>query len=158
MSKKLLIQVLIFILLLSFYTLERPNLFSNNIIYAQDQNKKDKDKNKDEEVDYTKYCWNLTSLYRSDDSWRRELRKFNKEMNELDNYIGKVTKSKTHLSSALKIKEKLDRKLNSLSAYAKLKKDLNKNSYIYLNMNDEIKKTYSRYMKIISQLDRKSVV
>ena len=153
MSKKLLIQVLIFILLLSFYTLERPYLFSNNIIYAQDQNKKDNDKNKDEEVDYTKYCWNLTSLYRSDENWQRELRKFNKEMNELDNYIGKVTKSKTHLLSALKIKEKLDRRLNSLSAYAKLKKDLNKNSYIYLNMNDEIKKTYSRYMKIISQLE-----
>ena len=39
---------------------------------------------------------------------KRELRKFNEDMNELENYIGKVTKSKTHLSFALTNKEKLD--------------------------------------------------
>ena len=53
----------------------------------------------------------------------------------------------------LGIKEKLDIKLNALSAYAKLKKDLNKNSYEYLSINEEIKKTYSRYNNITSQLE-----
>ena len=47
----------------------------------------------------------------------------------MENYVGKVTKSKTHFVSALKIKEKLDIRLEKLYAYAKLSKDINKNSY-----------------------------
>ncbi len=38
-----------------------------------------------------------------------------------------MTKSKTHFVSALKIKEKLDIRLEKLYAYAKLSKDINKN-------------------------------
>ena len=157
MRKKLLKLTLVFIFLFSFYTQEINCLFSNNnIVFSQDQNEnknKNKQSKKEDEVDYTKYCWNLESLYRSDKDWEKELKKFNEDMNELENYTGKVTKSKTHLSFALKIKEKLDIRLNSLAAYAKLKKDLNKASYTYLNMNEEIKKTYSRYMKITSKLE-----
>lgn len=149
MGRKLL-KLLIVLLLFGIYT-ERQDIYNGCVtVFAQDE--KDEEKPK-KEIDYNKYCWNLYTLYKNDDAWSRDLKKFNQEMNELENYIGKLTKSKTHLSLGMGIKEKLDIKLNSLSAYAKLKKDLNKNSYEYLNMTEEIKKSYSRYMKITSQLE-----
>ena len=70
MRKKLLKLTLVFIFLFSFYTQEINCLFSNNnIVFSQDQNEnknKNKQSKKEDEVDYTKYCWNLESLYRSD--------------------------------------------------------------------------------------------
>ena len=52
--------------------------------------------------------------------------------------MGKVTKSKTHLSFALDIKEKLDIRLNKLYGYVKLNQDTNKNSYKYIDMKENI--------------------
>lgn len=150
MGRKLLKLLIVLLLLFGIYT-ERQDIYNGCVtVFAQDE--KDEEKPK-KEIDYNKYCWNLYTLYKNDDAWSRDLKKFNQEMNELENYTGKLTKSKTHLSLGMGIKEKLDIKLNSLSAYAKLKKDLNKNSYEYLNMTEEIKKSYSRYMKITSQLE-----
>ena len=150
MGRKLLKILLIFSLLFSIYNFKED--INNSFIISFAQSQKDEDKHK-EKIDYTKYCWNLYTLYRSDDDWKKDLKKFNEDMKELEHYSGKITKSKTHLLFGLGIKEKLDIKLNALSAYAKLKKDLNKNSYEYLSINEEIKKTYSRYNKITSQLE-----
>ena len=152
MGRKLLKILLIFSLLFSIYNFKED--INNSFIISFAQSQKDEDKPK-EKIDYTKYCWNLYTLYRSDDDWKKDLKKFNEDMKELEHYSGKITKSKTHLLFGLGIKEKLDIKLNALSAYAKLKKDLNKNSYEYLSINEEIKKTYSRYNKITSQLEIK---
>ena len=150
MGRKLLKILLIFSLLFSIYNFKED--INNSFIISFAQSPKDDDKPK-EKIDYTKYCWNLYTLYRSDDDWKKDLKKFNEDMKELEHYSGKITKSKTHLLFGLGIKEKLDIKLNALSAYAKLKKDLNKNSYEYLSINEEIKKTYSRYNNITSQLE-----
>ena len=150
MGRKLLKILLIFSLLFSIYNFKED--INNSFIISFAQSQKDEDKPK-EKIDYTKYCWNLYTLYRSDDDWKKDLKKFNEDMKELEHYSGKITKSKTHLLFGLGIKEKLDIKLNALSAYAKLKKDLNKNSYEYLSINEEIKKTYSIYNNITSQLE-----
>ncbi|WP_455539784.1 oligoendopeptidase F [Terrisporobacter sp.] len=150
MGKKLLSIIVFFLLLFSIYNF-RQNIFEGYIsVYAQDEIDEDMPEKK---IDYSKYCWNLYTLYKNDDAWQKDLNKFNNDMKELENYVGKITKSKIHLSFGLRIKEKLDIKLNSLSAYAKLKKDLNKNSYEYLNMTEQINKSYSKYIKIISQLE-----
>ena len=137
MSRKLLSILVLLLLIFGIYNFRQGILDNYVSIYAQDE--KDEDKPK-KEIDYSKYCWNLYALYKNDDAWKRDLKKFNEDMNELENYIGKITKSKTHLSFGLAIKEKLDIKLNDLSAYAKLNKDLNKNSYEYLSMTEEISK------------------
>lgn len=150
MGRKLLKLLIVLLLLFGIYS-TRQDIY-NTCSTAFAQNEKDEEEPK-KEIDYSKYCWNLCTLYKNDDAWMKDLKKFNKDMNELENYIGKLTKSKTHLYLGMGIKEKLDIKLNSLSAYAKLKKDLNKNSYEYLNMTEEIKKSYSRYMNITSQLE-----
>lgn len=150
MGRKLLKLLIVSLLLFGIYTTKQDIYSTCSTAFAQ--NEKDEE-NPKKEIDYSKYCWNLYTLYKNDDAWMKDLKKFNKDMNELENYIGKLTKSKTHLYLGMGIKEKLDIKLNSLSAYAKLKKDLNKSSYEYLNMTEKIKKSYSRYMNITSQLE-----
>lgn len=150
MGRKLLKFLIIVLLLFGIYT-EKQGI-CNTYVTAFAQNKEDEEKPK-KEIDYNKYCWNLYTLYKNDDAWAKDLKKFNKDMNELENYIGKLTKSKTHLFLGMGIKEKLDVRLNSLSAYAKLKKDLNKDSYEYLSMTKEIEKSYAKYAYITSQLE-----
>ncbi|WP_455544019.1 oligoendopeptidase F [Intestinibacter sp.] len=102
---------------------------------------------------YKYVTWNLQSLFKSDDEWEKELSKFDKDIKELDNYTGKVTKSKTHFISSLKIKEKLDIRLEKLYAYAKLNKDINKNSYKYLDMINKVSNVDSKYSRICSNLE-----
>ncbi len=129
---------------------------SNNtisIVDSEDNENPKKEINKAPKIDYSKTCWKLQSLYSSDKEWKDELKQFTKDTKELENYIGKVTKSKTHLSFALNIKEKLDRKINKLYAYSKLNQDINKNSYKYLDMNESINKVNMDYMDICSHLE-----
>ncbi|WP_442971138.1 oligoendopeptidase F [Romboutsia sp. 1001713B170131_170501_G6] len=98
-------------------------------------------------------CWNLQVLYKNDAEWEKDLKKFTKDIKELKNYIGKVTKSKTHLDFALEIKEKLDIKLNKLGGYVKLKKDISKNSYKYLAMDEKLDNVYKDYRMVCSSLE-----
>ncbi len=129
---------------------------SNNtisIVDNEDNENPKKEINKAPKIDYSKTCWKLQSLYSSDKEWKDELKQFTKDTKELKNYIGKVTKSKTHLSFALNIKEKLDIKINKLYAYSKLNQDINKNSYKYLDMNESINKANMDYMDICSHLE-----
>ena len=129
--------------------------FSDSVITSSVNSLDENDDNPKEEkkIDYTKTSWNLESLFKSDDQWKKELKAFRKDTKELKNYIGKVTKSETHLAFALDIKEKLDIRLNKLCAYPKLKLDTNKNSYNYLDMNEEVKKAYKEYTFICSKLE-----
>ena len=90
-----------------------------------DKNNKENKEDEETKSNYKYLTWNLQSFYPSDEAWEKELSKFEKDISELDNYTGKVTKSKTHFISALKIKEKLDIKLEKLYSYAKLNKDIN---------------------------------
>lgn len=129
---------------------------TDEIIVMNNDDKKEnpqQEVNQKPKIDYSKTCWNLESMYKSDEQWQNELKEFTKDSKELKNYIGKVTKSQTHLSFALNIKEKLDIRINKLYAYSKLKQDINKSSYKYLDMNENMNKVYSNYMSICSDLE-----
>ena len=121
----------------------------NSINNEDEESKKDDTKG----IDYIKTVWNLESLFKNDKKWESEVKSFQKDIKELKNYVGKVTKSETHLIFALDIKEKLDIRLNKICAYPKLKLDTNKNSYKYLDMNEEAKKVYKEYANICSHLE-----
>jgi len=129
---------------------------TSDIIVINDNKEKEnpqKEVKQKPNIDYSKTYWNLQSLYKGDEQWKNELKEFTKDSKELKNYIGKVTKSQTHLSFALNIKEKLDRRINKLYAYSKLKQDINKSSYKYLDMNENMNKVYTDYMAICSDLE-----
>lgn len=121
-----------------------------------DTNKKEPSKNdkKEEEKKPTKFTtWDISKLYKSNSDWKKNLSKFSKETKELENYVGKVTKSQKHLLYALNIKEELDSELEKLSAYVSLNSDINNKSYDYLNMNESLSKVYKEYSFICSNLE-----
>ncbi|MGN1032312.1 MAG: M3 family oligoendopeptidase, partial [Intestinibacter sp.] len=158
MSKKLsLIVIIIFSLIFITGVFYRINKFDQKEeIYTQVASSFDNQESKnedDEQSNYKYVTWNLQDLFKSDDAWEKELAKFENDIKELENYTGKITKSKTHFMSALKIKEKLDIRIDKLYAYAKLKRDINKDSYKCLDMIDKVNKVDSRYSKISSDLE-----
>lgn len=121
-----------------------------------DTNKKEPSKNdkKEEEKKQTKFTtWDISKLYKSNSDWKKNLSKFSKKTKELENYVGKVTKSQKHLLYALNIKEELDSELEKLSAYVSLNSDINNKSYDYLNMNESLNKVYKEYSFICSNLE-----
>ncbi|MGL5313406.1 MAG: oligoendopeptidase F [Peptostreptococcaceae bacterium] len=131
--------------------------YANETIAVVDKEKENDNEQKKVEkgsnIDYTKTYWNLHALFKSDEEWKKELEKFNKDSKELKNYVGKVTKSPTHLSFALDIKEKLDIRVNKLYGYIKLKQDVNKNSYKYLDLSENMNRVYKQYAGICSDLE-----
>ena len=141
-----------------FSTYGNPNMtgawFGSMILIALflKYNCNDKAENKSK-IDYSKTSWSLQNLYKSEDEWNNELKKFTSDTKELKNYVGKVTKSKTHLSFALDIKEKLDIRLNKLYGYVKLNQDTNKNSYKYIDMKENINRVNREYSNICSDLE-----
>ena len=163
MNKKIIraiIPLCIFILFISISLQEYNHKYNNTeVVEAMINNEEeiseennDKSENKSK-IDYSKTKWNLQSLYKSEDERNKELKKFTSDTKELKNYIGKVTKSKTHLSFALDIKEKLDIRLDKLYGYVKLNQDINKNSYKYIDMKENINRVYRDYSNICSSLE-----
>lgn len=133
-------------------TENRIEAMKNNEDETKNDNKNASDKAEDN-TNSMRVSWNLNSLYKSDEHWKKELNSFKKDTKELKNYIGKAAKSQTHLSFALGIKEKLDMRFDKLCAYPKLKQDINKNDYKYIDMNEELNKVASDYSGICSKLE-----
>lgn len=151
MDKKRIISLFLFttILSISFYEYENDYEQSEEVFFI-DENNQTESSNKN--VNTSTY-WKLEDLYTSDSEWEKDLNKFKKDTNELKNYIGKVTNSKTHLNFALDINEKLNKKLEKLYGYVKLKQDINKNDYKYLDMKNKISNYYNEYSKVCSDLE-----
>lgn len=162
MNKKLvksIIPLCIFILFIAI-SLQKANDRYNKtavveaMVNNEEKNTEENDKTENKsKIDYSKTSWNLQNLYKSEDEWNNELKKFTSDTKELKNYVGKVTKSRTHLSFALDIKEKLDVRLDKLYGYVKLNQDINKNSYKYIDMKEKINRVYREYSNICSNLE-----
>ena len=162
MNKKLvksIIPLCIFILFIAT-SLQKANDRYNDtavveaMVNDEEKNNEENDKAENKsKIDYSKTSWSLQNLYKSEDEWNNELKKFTSDTKELKNYVGKVTKSKTHLSFALDIKEKLDIRLNKPYGYVKLNQDTNKNSYKYIDMKENINRVNREYSNICSDLE-----
>lgn len=152
---KLIIPLCIFILFAVILLQKANNRYNKTeVIEAMVNNEEENDKiDNKSKIDYSQTSWNLQNLYKSEDEWNNELKKFTSDTRELKNYVGKVTKSKTHLSFALDIKEKLDIRLDKLYGYVKLNQDINKNSYKYIDMKEKINRVYKEYSNICSNLE-----
>ena len=73
MGRKLLKLLIVFLLLFGIYTTRQDIYSTYSTAFAQ--NEKDEEKPK-KEIDYSKYCWNLYTLYKNDDAWIKDLKKF----------------------------------------------------------------------------------
>lgn len=156
---KLIMPLCIFILFIAISLQKANDRYDKTTVVEAMVNNEEKDTEENDKtennskIDYSKTSWNLQNLYKSEDEWNNELKKFTLDTKELKNYVGKVTKSKTHLSFALDIKEKLDIRLDKLYGYVKLNQDINKNSYKYIDMKEKINRVYRDYSNICSSLE-----
>ena len=61
------------------------------------------------------YKWNLADLYASDDAWRAERSRLEKEIPSGAKYAGTLTQSAARLQEALDVSNDLDKALNRLA-------------------------------------------
>lgn len=75
-----------------------------------------------DEID-EEYKWDIESLYNSLDQWEKDRSSLEDLLEELNQMEGEVTDKPEKLLQVLELYEKVERKLNSLSRYASMKKD-----------------------------------
>lgn len=96
-----------------------------------------------------KYKWDIESMYASDSLWEEDFKETTRLIEEIYEYQGKLSKSSNNLLGALKLNDKIYKKLESLFVYAKMKKDENNKISKYQGLYD---KAVSLSVKIQSAL------
>ncbi len=81
--------------------------------------------------------WDLSKIYPDNEAWQKDLNQAEKLIPEYQQYKGEVTKSAEKLWAFLKLDEKINRKLETLYVYAKMKQDEDNRENIYQAMADK---------------------
>lgn len=68
-----------------------------------------------------KYKWDLTEIFENDEEWRIKHDEVRDELDEIEEYKGKLTDSAETLLNGLKAKDELLRDISMLAAYARMK-------------------------------------
>ncbi len=84
------------------------------------------------------YTWNLKDIYQSEDLWEKDFADVENSLSEYQKFVGKVGKSAKNLYDLLKFDEKIQIKLDKLSLYASLAKDLDLSDSKYLALADRV--------------------
>lgn len=97
-----------------------------------------------------KYKWNLADLYASDNTWKAEKDRIQKEMQKVTSYKGKVTQSASTLFEALELNSKLIKEMVRLSSYASMKSDQDTRVTKYAGMKQEMQQLFSEFAALTS--------
>jgi len=119
-------------------------LFSTSVAFSQM-------KVRDEVPD--KYKWNLSDLYTSDESWKGEKDRIEKDMQRLTQYKGKLTQSAATLLEALDLNSRLVKEMVRLSSYAAMKSDQDTRVTKYAGMKQEVQQLFSAFGALTSFVD-----
>jgi oligoendopeptidase F len=82
--------------------------------------------------------WDLTPIYRSDDSWRAAKEKLSAEIPKLRQFQGKLASSGSTLAEALDLQSDLDKELTRLFVYASMNSDQDTRVSLYQGMEQEM--------------------
>ncbi|WP_270087249.1 oligoendopeptidase F [Sphingobacterium sp. SYP-B4668] len=97
-----------------------------------------------------KYKWNLSDLYGSDENWKGEKDRIQKDMQMLTQYKGKLTQSASTLLEALELNSKLVKEMVRLSSYAAMKSDQDTRVTKYAGMKQEMQQLFSAFGALTS--------
>ena len=92
---------------------------------------------KREEIE-EKYKWDLTTIYKTDEDWYKELELVSNEVEKIPNYKGKIVSSAKDLLAYARFSENLTRKSYKLYYYASLKHDQDTTNTTYQTMRGKI--------------------
>ncbi|WP_425447071.1 oligoendopeptidase F [Dethiothermospora halolimnae] len=82
------------------------------------------------------YKWDLSGLYINDESWEDDFKKLKELSNEITEFKGKVVENSNTLLEVIELKLKIDRKLENIYTYAKMKLDEDTREDKYQSLND----------------------
>lgn len=85
-----------------------------------------------------KYKWDLTLIYKNDSEWEKDFEFVKNNIQKYKEFEGKLTKSGKTLYQALKFDEQIGIKLDKLSLYSSLSKDLDLTNNKYIAMAQKL--------------------
>ncbi len=97
-----------------------------------------------------KYKWDLTTIYKNDESWEEDFKKAEELLKEIPNYKDSFLDSANNLFNFLKFDEKIDRLISKLYYYAHLNYDSNTLDDKNKKMNDRVLDLSSKYAELTS--------
>ncbi|HOP50202.1 MAG TPA: oligoendopeptidase F [Ignavibacteriales bacterium] len=95
-----------------------------------------------------KYKWDLTLIYKSDADWEKDFEFITNNMSKYKNFEGKLTKSAKELYKALKFDEEMGTKLDKLSLYSSLSRDLDLTNSKYIAMSNKLRDLRNKLSEI----------
>ena len=96
--------------------------------------------------------WDLSSLYRDDDAWEKDFRKFERQVPGYDQYRGRLRESARTLSAALDFDNDFDRLGERLAVYAMLRTSEDQSNSRYQRMMGRYQHTATRAAEASSYL------
>lgn len=96
----------------------------------------------------TKYTWDLTLIYKTDEDFEKDYEKVSKEINDITKYQGILVKSASNLLGYLKLSNELERKLYKLYYYANLKNDQDTTNTKYQAMLGKVKNLLTKFEEL----------
>lgn len=96
------------------------------------------------------YKWDLTTIYKSDESWYEDLEKVSKEVNKISDFRGNIVNNASNLLRYLKFDDELERKMLKLYYYASLKHDEDTSNTKYQEMLGKIELVLKKHSEISS--------
>ena len=105
-----------------------------------------------EDID-DKYKWDLGKLFESDEEWEEAFETVLKEIEELEDYKGRVTESPETLLELLKLRENLKRTVADLNSYANKKYDQDTRKDQYQAMKSRVSTLSSKLSSSLSFID-----
>lgn len=96
----------------------------------------------------TKYTWDLTLIYKTDEYFEKDYERVSKEINDITRYKGILVKSASNLLGYLKLSNELERKLYKLYYYANLKNDQDTTNTKYQAMLGKVKNLLTKFEEL----------
>ncbi len=91
------------------------------------------------------YKWDLTHLYQSDESWRKEKERMVSRFSEIDKYKGTLGSSAVQLSGCLGLVTDISKEMARLYSYASMSSDQDTRESKYLGMVQEMSQMWSDF-------------
>lgn len=83
-----------------------------------------------------RYKWKLEDIYSHEEDWENDFKQLKEQMQEIEMQVGTLGESAEKLLSALTLLEKVNRRIEALFVYAKMRKDEDNNNSHYQTLFD----------------------
>lgn len=100
-----------------------------------------------------KYKWDLTDLYKSDESWKSEKDVLQQKMQHIATFKGKLKTSANVLYEALEFNSNIYKEMVRLSSYASMKSDQDTRVTKYAGMKQELQQLFTEYSALRSFME-----